>query len=349
MKLLYHGPADAGETSLQRLEAFERIDGIEVVRSPVRWPPAGRLRRLMRSVAWRLRLPFDSPGENRQLLRLAREHRPDVVFVCNSRMLRASTMAAIRRETGAMLVYFSPDDALAPHNQTKWLKATLPLWDLFFTTKTFNVDELHAAGVRRAILTENTFDPRVHRPMTPEEVGDEYEAYDLVFVGAFEEERAQSLKMLAEAGFRVLVCGHAAGLLSGSWQSLLDAGVTVRPPAMHLDYSRAVHRAKVPLGFLRKINRDQITTRSVELPAMRRAMLAEKTDEHDTHFIDGAEYVGFSSDAEMIAKARMLVEDADARQRIADAGYARCFASQYDVDSDMRRMLAEIEAHRARA
>ena len=59
----------------------------------------------------------------------------------------------------------------------------------FFTTKTCNVEELRAGGVRFPALAGNAFDPAVHRPLLPAETGDEFEAFDLVFVGALERER----------------------------------------------------------------------------------------------------------------------------------------------------------------
>ena len=342
MKVIFHGPAGIGDVSAQRAEALDRIADLEVVRSPLQAPKNGWVRSIFRRLAWRARIPFDSSGENAQLERLASLERPDAIIVYNSRALRASTLRRIRQKTGATLVYIAPDDIIASHNRTRWLTATFPVWDILFTSKTYNVPELRGEGVRNPVLNENIFDPSVHRPMTKEEVGDEFESFDVVFVGTFEADREVSLRKLAEAGLSVLVCGNAAGLLSGGWDRLKKAGVEVRPAAVDAEYTRAVHKGKVPLGFLRKINRDQITHRSIELPAMGRAMLAEKTVEHDAHFVDGAEYVGFSSDEEMIGKARALVANRDRRREIGKAARARCLASGYDVDADMARILKHI-------
>ena len=332
-----------------RAEALARAPGIEVIMSPYATPKPGFLRKFARRAASRIKRPFDSMNENSQVLSLAREHRPDVLFVYNSRNLRRETILRIKRETGALTVFFTPDDILAPHNITHWLRQSFPIWDVFYTTKSFGVEELRALGVRHPILTGNIFDARVHRPMTPEEVGEEYEKFDLVFVGTFEREREESLRLLSKAGFSVVVHGNPAGLLAGSWERLRKAGVTVRPAALDLDYTKAIHTGKVALGFLRKINRDLITHRSIELPAMGRVMLAEKTAEHDAHFEDGTEYVGFSSEEELIEKARELVMNAELRADIGSAGRARCLASGYDVDTTMRaiaQQIADIKSRR---
>lgn len=323
------------------------MPGVEIVRSSIAAPRRGAWRSIPRRIGWRLHWPFDSSNENRQLLRIARETRPDVVFIYNSRLVRRSTLRKIRKETGALLVYFSTDDALAKHNMSIWMKTTFPTWDLFYTLKRFNVAELREEGVKLPVLTNNIFTPELHRPMTREEVGEGFESFDLVFVGTFEPEREGSLRKLAEAGFRILIHGNAAGLLYGSWERLKRAGITVRPAADGIEYARAIHHGKVPLGFLRKLNRDEITHRSFELPGMKRAMLGEKTPEHDLALVDGSEYIGFTDDDDLVAKARLLVEDAALRERVATAGHARVFASGYDVDTAMRRIVDDLRRFRA--
>lgn len=340
MKLLVHGVLEDGQHSLQRTEALEALPGIEVVRSPVRLTTPGRVKWLFARIAQRFRWPMDLFGENRQLLAAARRTQPDAVLVENRPVIWSRTLKRIRRETGARLAYLCPDDVMAWHNRTGWLKGSFRLWDQFFTTKNFNVDELRRGGVRAPLLIGNIFTPSLHRPLSADEVGVDYEAFDLVFVGQYERDRAASLRKLAEAGLSVVVYGPDAGALAGRWSELEGSGITLRPSVWGEDYVKALHHGKVVLGFLRKHNRDLITQRSIEVPAMARPMLAERTDEHDQHFVDGAEYVGFGSDEEMIEKARALIADPALRRAIGEAGRQRCLASGYDVDT-LARLIAQ--------
>ena len=228
------------------------------------------------------------------------------------------------------------------HNLTWPVRLTFPEWDLFFTTKTFNVPELRAFGVRDPVLVGNAFDPELHRPMSREEVGEEYERFDFVFIGTFEEDRFRYIRMLAEAGHTVAVYGNPARRFSRGWEKMRHERITVGPPALGVSYSRVMHHGKIALCFLRKMNCDRITTRSIEIPAMGRAMVAEKTEEHDAHFVDGVEYVGFSTDDEIVAKAGLLLSDSALRSRIAAAGKSRCWASGYTTTDRATRMIAEL-------
>jgi len=197
--------------------------------------------------------------------------------------------------------------------------------------------------VRDPVLLGNAFDPELHRPMSREEVGEEYERFDLVFIGTFEEDRFRYIRMLAEAGRTVAVYGNPARRFSRGWEMTRHERITVGPPALGGDYSRVMHHGKIALCFLRKMNRDRITTRSIEIPAMRRAMVAEKTDEHDSHFADGSEYFGFRDETELLDKVRALLADDGLRLKIAESGRARCFASGYTTADRGLEMTAAIK------
>lgn len=343
MKILVHGDMSEGQSSRMRAVALARLAGVEVIQShlqPLRQSRTlGLISRVLRRLFSR---PLDLSRENRQLLEMARRYRPDIVLVENRALIRAATLRRIRAETGALLVYFCPDDVMSPVVLTRWLERTFALWDVFFTTKTFNVEELRRAGANNPFHVMHAFDPDQHRPLTPGEVGPEFEQFDLVFVGQYERQRCESLRKAAAAGLSILVYGLDAGLLAGRWSSLEGSGVVTRPAVWGDDYARALHHGKVVLGFLRKINRDVITQRSTEVPAMGRVMLAEKTVEHDAHLVDGQEYVGFTSDEDMIEKARALIADPERRRAVGEAARRRCVKSGYDVDTLARRMRAEF-------
>jgi len=340
MKILVHGVMSEGQHTLQRTEALARAPGLTVVRSAVDTGRRPFAQRILARIAGKTRWPTDLWGENRQLLDMARRHRPDVVLVENRSIIRRRTLRQVREETGAALAYLCPDDSLARQNRIKWKRDAFPEWDLYFTTKSFNVEELRERGVRRPLLIGNIFSPELHRPLTPAEVGPEFEAYDVVFVGVYEQERALSLRRLQDAGLSVIVYGPDAGAIQGRWSSLAGSGIALRPPVWGEDYVRALHRGRIVLGFLRKSQRDLITQRSIEVPAMARPMLAEKTEEHDRHFADGLEYVGFTDEADMIAKAKALIADPARRKAIGAAGRRRCLDSRYDVDA-LARFMAE--------
>jgi spore maturation protein CgeB len=335
MRLAFVGPLWPGSTTIQRLHAFERMPNLLVTSLDTgdRWNEATIVDR----VAHHLRRPIDWTDVNGRVMRMASEVRPDVMFFDNVKIIQRDTLRRLRDEHGVNAVFYTPDNVIATHNSSRQLEASWPEWRIVFTTKSFNTADFTLRGVKTVHVIGNAFDEEVHRPMDPLEVGPDFERFDAVFAGYVEPERRQSINELAASGATVIVYGDAR-----RW-GYMHRNVTVCKPAFHVDYARAMHTGKVALCFLRKINRDTVTTRSIEIPAMARAMAAERTREHDQLFEHSHEYFGFSTTAELIAVVRRLVDDAQLRDRVRFAGRARCFQSGYSTVSRAREMVAVMK------
>ncbi len=336
MKVLFVGPLWDGSTAFQRLDAFRAVEGTEVLGLDSREGVGKPL--FIDRVLHRLGRPRDKGRLNERLLATVHEFSPELIFVDSTRMLTPATLRHTREVSGAPVVFYSPDDMSARHNSSRQLEACDSEWDIFFTTKTFNVPELRARGVRYPMLVGNAFDPKTHHPLTKDEVGADFERFDAVFVGTREEARERSMNSLAEAGVSVAIYGNG-------WSAArLHPSITLGPAAYAGEYTRVLHTGKLALCFLRKLNRDKVTQRSTEVPASGRPMVAEKTEEHDEMFEDGVEYISFSNDAELIARVRDLLNDNAARRAVGEAGRRRCLDSGYSVVDRAREMLAAVNA-----
>ncbi|MEM7749648.1 MAG: glycosyltransferase [Pseudomonadota bacterium] len=347
MKLLYCGQLWEGSTALQRARAFSRRAGIKVlyldVTSGVRDPSPS----LMERVRWKAGWPADVLSENERLIEMVRRERPDVVFVDNSKVISLSTLRLLVSQ-GVLPVYYSPDDMVAPHNLKYPFRRTLSNWAIIFTTKPVNVRELEALGAPEVVLVGNSFDADVHRPLNPAERDQSFETVDAVFIGAFEKRRCRQINALSAAGIRVAVYAASSGMVTTAWRRMLHHDVILKSGVYGRDYRVGLHHGKLALCFLREMNRDVITTRSIEIPATGRPMVAEKTAAHDEHFVDGNEYVGFAGCGELIEAVQQLLNDTNRRLQIAEAGRLRCLSSGYSTDHRARELLWRIE-HELRA
>src|SRR5438552_1965313 len=140
MRILFVGPLWSGSTALQRLNGFKAVKGL-TVHALDSFERVGKASLLDR-IRHRLRLPADHHNLNRRLLTAVEELLPSVVFIDSTRVLRPKTLKTIKYLCGVMVVFYSPDDVSAPHNSSRYLEACDPEWDIFFTTKSFNLPEL---------------------------------------------------------------------------------------------------------------------------------------------------------------------------------------------------------------
>lgn len=198
-----------------------------------------------------------------------------------------------------------------------------------------NVTELQALGCPEVLFVGNGYDPAFFRPVPVTEEEHERLGGDIGFIGSYEEERAAMMYYLAENGLRIRVWGEG-------WSRMKQRHVKLKlekQPLYGDDFAKACASFKINLGFLRKLNRDLQTTRSVEIPACGGFMLAERTQEHKELFEEDEEAAFFDSREELLEKCRYYLANSGVRRRIALTGYQRCLSSHY---SNAERLAAVL-------
>lgn len=288
--------------------------------------------------------PNDRQGINAAIKKHVKEHLYSFVWVDKSLVLKPSTLAFIRLHQPQLpLIWYSADDMFASHNQSYYFRKGLPLYDLVFTTKSYNCgsSELPKMGAKRVHLVKQGYNHEEHRPIQLSESDRQNFSSDISFIGTFEQDRAEKMLMLAEAGHRVRIWGNGWGDWAHKHSNLL----VQKRPLYGDDYAKAICAAKINLCFLRKMNRDLCTTRSIEIPACAAFMLAERTKEHLDLFSEGREaaYFNIEDRQELLDKVNYYIDSQFERERIARHGRERCLKSGYSHLELTKEMLSTID------
>jgi spore maturation protein CgeB len=341
-RILYVGVVDPSgyATSTHRLRALRDL-GHEVLAIDSTLPAASLPRRLLRRLERRFLRVVRHPSLDREILDGLRSSQPDILWLDKIDCLRPETLEEARRlQPGIRIVGFSLDDMMNPDNKIRFFVEALPCYDIYFTTKSFGVPELEAFGCPRVEFVDNSFDPNTHRPV--ELSAEERERYGgpVGFIGTYEEERAHSIAALGRAGITVKVWGNG-------WKeraSGMNPNVMIAGPSMGGEtYAKIINSFDINLAYLRKCNRDLQTTRSVEIPACGKFMLAERSEEHLALFEEGVEAEFFADDQELLTKTRYYLDHPEEREKIAAAGRQRCIESGHSNQERLRSMLARVD------
>lgn len=342
MKILYVGQLEPGNTCAMRLDALRALGfPVNALDSTPGGAGVGALTKLARRGFWHLGWPLDLERINTALQRRVRDLQPDLVWIDKGLAITAASLRSMRRlRPGIQLVHYNPDDPFGGFGIAGWrtfLKAIRD-YDLHFVPRRENVAEYERLGAREVVqlIPAWGYDREVHRPVAIDAEARERYGADIGFVGSFEPERARDLLAVANAGLNVRVVGP--------WPAaFLGPGLLHTPQgAFGADYAKAVCSLKIALGFLRKRNRDQHTSRSVEIPACGAFMLAERSEEHRMLLTEGQEAEFFSSAEELIDKARFYLAHDRERERIAAAGRERCLTSGYSNERRMAQILSRF-------
>lgn len=336
-ELFYVGDLAPGTTSRMRCEAL-RLIGFTTREMPTDVCQPNNLLRYADKFARRLRLPIDHARVNDALLALPEA--PDVLWIDKGNTVLPSTLRRLRRRFPRLrIVGYSPDDMVQWHCSSIYFLLGLKHYDAFITTKSFGVAELRDWGCPRVIFSENAYDPVIHAPCVKPDGSPIEQTIAVGFIGHHEADRSRSIARLCEAGVPVTVTGPG-------WQRhrrSLPPNATILPPVFGPDYAARISATLVNLGFLRKMNRDLQTQRTVEVPACGGFLLAERTAEQQRLFVEAEEADYFGDDEELIRKTRYYLEQPARARQIAGAAFLRCRSGGYSYQERLTTALAEID------
>jgi spore maturation protein CgeB len=278
---------------------------------------------------------------NRTVLEAVDALNPRAFLTVKGSLLSPQTLEAVRRR-GVTTVNYYPDfhfdyAALDP--------ATFPLYDLFFTTKSFQVEHLRARlGADRVRFLHHGFSSLVHRPRL-ETVAEEDFVADVLYVGNHSSYKERWLAALAKGlpGVRLTVLGHG-------WATSLSelAGIVKGPALVGDSYARILQRARINLAIHSGPHgptnwKDRVSTRTFEIPACRGFMLHVDNDEVRGLFEPAAEIDVFSSDEELRQKIVHYLAHPEQRAHMIERAFKRCVPA-YSYDERAGAIAEALEA-----
>jgi len=341
-KVMYVGDHYRGGTCFQRLRAMKDV-GFQVTSIDTK---PEEVRKKENQLFYRLRRKFFGPsdlaGANEKMLQLLSNDYHHLLWIDKGMTVKPETLrTVIKISPETIIAGYSPDDMLNPDNQSKHFLEGLQYYDIFFTTKSFGVEELKKLGCKRVEFIDNGYDPYTHRPVAVTKEDRSNFGGSVGFIGAYEQERAESVYFLSKNGITVRIWGSG-------WRKKKHASHSnikiENIPLWGDDYAKAICSFDISLNFLRKANRDLQTTRSIEIAACGGFMLAERTTEHLSLFNEGVEAEFFSSNEELLRKVRYYLEHDEKRKSIAWAGYKRCINSGYRNQDRLNKMIDYVQS-----
>lgn len=279
---------------------------------------------------------------NRALLRVARQHKPDVVLLYAAWPITAETVKTLAKDFWVAGYHNdNPFGGFGGKAYFRLWKGAMPHYHSHHVFRPVNVADYRRAGVERVKVLLPFYLPWLDEPveLTPEERV-QYRS-EIIFVGHAEaDNRIECVEAVVSAGLPFKISGEEK-----YWRRYLSEGVRRRlppiRPVLGSAYRKTIAGARISLAFFSKSNRDECTFRSFEIPAVGGFLLAERTPTMQQLYREGQEVELFSSPQELVDKCRYYLAHDTERERVAAVGHARCLSSGYDIVSRMRQWLAE--------
>jgi spore maturation protein CgeB len=290
------------------------------------------------NLSFKIKLP-DYGKFNKKLLQYVSKKSYDYIWIEKGLFFNKQNFNKIKSfSPQTKLIGFSPDDMNARHNQSLNFLESLSCYDFFITTKSYNVKELKLLGANQVFFVNNGFDLETFKPYKKITGIFKNLNKDICFIGTYEKQRANSIYFLALNGLIVNVFGNDWNKMKKKHKNILIHNRPLYGP----DFAMACGYFKINLCFLRKINRDLQTTRSVEIPACGGFMLSERSVEHEYLFEDGKETIFFDSDKDLLKKCIYYLDNENKRVKISLAGEKRTKKSNYSNFKIIGKVMEKI-------
>jgi hypothetical protein len=273
---------------------------------------------------------------NRCLVELAAEISPDLIWLDLPLQVYPRTLRALKNLSGKLVAWNSEYVGYRRYWFRHYLEA-VSLYDAHVLTNRLTAKILVGKGARRIVMTEFAYDPEIHRPIELSDADRSRWRTQAVFVGHWEPTTERLISALKDAEIEVQVYGvnwHRARTLSER-RSI--------QPAYGEDYVRAIAASDISLGFLSHWNRNELTVRSFEIPAIGGFLLAQRTPAHAALYEEGVEAEFFDGPTELVEKARVYLDHPADRRAIAQRGHERVTRSGHTYTDEMRRLLVAID------
>ena len=327
------------------LKPFEEIYNVSVIYKMDEYIPYynenHKIKRRFLNLLEKIGIPYDY-GLNKRIENHVRKNKTDIIFIVKGNEIMPSLLRRVRNDYADIkLVNWSLDNMYKRHNRSSFYTRSISLYDLVVTTKIQNLHEgeLQDLGARDVQFVYQAYDKDIHKPC--QHCSNVDTKHNILFVGCAEIERFNAMNYLAKKGFIVDVYG--SGWDRGEFQDKHENLVYHYCNLLNEDYANAISCSKISLCFLRKINNDTHTSRSVEIPACGGFMLAERTDEHKKLFIEGVESEYFDSNEELLSKVEFYLKNDRDRKKIALSGFKRCAKEEYSYHNMAKKIFERIE------
>ena len=336
MRLLYLGSEDG--TSLQRANALRRLGHEVRIFDESRNLPGGRI---MPRIHYETGGVFLQNTIQRRVLDQVGGERFDAVWVDHGRLVGPRFVKEMQRRWGPVINY-NADDPYGPRDRKAWLTYLQAIRenDLTVVVREPNVAEAKALGARRVERIYRLADEVAHAPRALTDAQRAEFGAQVAFAGTCFEDRSRFMADIVERGVPLS--------LRGDHYDRTPDWPTIQPhwkgPGTKTDddYAAVILGAQVTLGLLSAKNRDEHTSRSLEIPYMGGLFCAKRTPEHLGLYEEGEEALFWDDPAECAEVCRRILADPERGREIARRGRERALRNGHTNEPTLRRLLEMV-------
>lgn len=279
--------------------------------------------------------PVDKNNDNEKLMRIGNDKSVDLVVITKGSHIKPATIEFLLSKN-KKLILWTDDNMFIPANSTGNFRKKIKLFDVIVTQKEHNIAQYYQHGAKNVLMFDKAFCELSHRKVLS---SDEKFHNDVIFIGHFEKQRADSIQYLIDNGLSVKVFGPGWSRYKKRIKNsdYIEVGTITGE-----DYCKYITNAKISLCFLRKLAKDSQTGRTMEIPACGGCMVAEWSHEHERLFENSKEAMFFHNDQQLLEVVSDLLHHPNKIDEIKSKGYQRVHADKHSFTNRISKIISYV-------
>jgi len=284
---------------------------------------------------------------NKSVISAAISTKPGLFFAVKGNYIDLDTLNILRSQGATTAIYYPDFHFNHPGVDEK----SFTEYDLFFTTKSFQLDYLRdRLGKDRVRFLHHGYSPLVHRPRYERMAEDDYVA-DVLYVGNYSPYKQSWLEHVARnmPDVRLMIVGNG---WSGPAAQFAPNADVIGQHVLGDGFARLLQSARINIAVHFGPTgpnewEDLVSTRTFQIPACKGFMLHVDNAEVRSLFEPGREIDVFSTPDELCHKIRYYLDRPERRAEMIEAAYRRC-VPDYSYDARAREIAEAVEALRGK-
>lgn len=229
---------------------------------------------------------------------------------------------------------FLTDDPFNRAHYAPWFLKALPDYDVVFSPRRANIQDLLNAGCPRVEYLPFGYDDELFYPEDPSNINLDTTVPDVVFAGGADRDRVPYMSALIKSGINLALYGSY-------WEKYPETKAHTQGQADVATLRSVIGRGKISLCLVRRANRDGNCMRTFEVPAIGSCMLTEDTQEHREIFgQEGEAVVYFNTISEMLEKTHWLLNHDQERQMLAQNAHLLITQGNHTYKDRLKTILS---------
>ena len=246
----------------------------------------------------------------RKIGKLISEATFDYVFVFKGLYVSRQNLDRL----SGLKIHYHPDDSSNPQNINETFTLAESSYDLHFTSKLHNIQEIEQRTGNRVEFIWYAYDEKLHRSEWSSPI--DFSTAKVGFIGTRRPDRVKLVYQIAsELGKNFMIAG-----LKWNRERNLKRLASVSGPVFGSDYLDFIHAAPIQLGFLNSQNRDTHTARTFEIPATGALFILQDSKEHRELFNHLEDVLLFRTETEIMTLLKWIQENPKSAAEIAKRG-----------------------------